>query len=455
MAATFTDLVERWSSAEMREDLESAFFGILAGVTADTHQETATLCARMHLLDDEESPDDILPIIAEDRRLGRYYLETATEHRARLIDAWNIYAKGASERAMQDETDSAGFGPANKMGTWGASGVLWGGTDYTPLVGALGSQSGAGTLSVPYPTGIQQGALLILMLARESAHDSAPSGWTLIERDDVTNSQAIYARIAPDPATLGANLSYTVTGAGGHLARILSFNCGSGHWITPVTANFASIAEAVSSGSIIPNPANTTGPRLTFITYSSTSTVSSPSPWVELFDDASAGVGLQAQIVNGAAAASSATIAGGGGPSWALTSFRLYVPQQPAYAWGDRGTRFEYRPFEPGPRGENPPYWSQYWVVFDVGMHPVSGPPIPWGTFVWGDTYEGVWGPVGYSQDFKRTAIGIVKKWKSSRWVFRGFVFKIGTLRTWGQSGFTWGQSGLVWGGAIEVPVPV
>jgi hypothetical protein len=238
----------------MLERLSSGWFGVLVGVTGNEAAEAFSLCARMHLLADEESPDDVLPIAAKDRRLSRYHLETSAQHRARLINAWEIYARGGSEEATLLELDAAGYGPASKVGSWGASGVNWG-----------------------------------------------------------------------------------------------------------------------ASG----------------------------------------------------------------------------------YAWGDVGACIERRPEAYGPRGEAPPYWSQYWIVFGLGMHPVTGPPVPWGSFVWGDTYDGVWGPIGYSADFRRTILGIVRKWKPCRWVFRGFRFRIGELSKWGQTGFAWGQAGLVWGGVIDVEVPL
>lgn len=253
MVATFTDLVERWSCPDMKADLASGFFGVLVGIVADTHQEAATLACRMHLLDDPQSPDDILPLIGEDRRLGRYYLETADQHRARLIDAWNIYAKGASEVSINEQLRAAGFGPTNRSPAWGEDGIIWG-TD--------------------------------------------------------------------------------------------------------------------------------------------------------------------------------------------------------GYYWNDLGTYIEYRPSESGPRGEPAPYFSQFWVIFQPGFHPVIGPPIPWGTFTWGDTYDGVWGPLGYSPDFKRTVSGIIRKWKGSRWICRGLVFKL-SEQLWGQDGFLWAQDGCFWGGGFDVPFPL
>ena len=254
MAVTFTDLVERWSNSDMKADRASAFFGVLVGVVADSHQEAATLAARMHLLDDPESPDDILPILAKDRRLERYYLETALQHRRRLIDAWDIYALGGGENVINEQLRAAGFGPTNSSPAWGEPGLEWG---------------------------------------------------------------------------------------------------------------------------------------------------------------------------------------------------------APGYAWSDLGTYIQFRPWELGPRGEPAPYWSQFWVVFNSGFHPVTGPATPWGQFVWGDTGEWVWRPAGYSREFSRTIRAIVKKWKPSRWICRGFLFKVGPQLEWGDTGFAWGDTGLIWGGGIEVPLPL
>jgi hypothetical protein len=254
MAATFTDLVESWSNSDERAELAGAFFGVLVGVTADTAQETQTLASRMHLLDDPESPDDILPVIAKDRRLDRYSLESPEQHRNRLDSAWTIYSFGGSDTVINEQLRAAGFGPTVTAPAWGESGLPWG----------------------------------------------------------------------------------------------------------------------------------TTG-----------------------------------------------------------------------YAWGDVGTYILLRPSEPGPRGEPAPYWSQFWVVFNSGYHPVVGPPIPWGTFVWGDTYDGVWGPVGYSPEFRRTVIRIIRKWKPSRWICRGLVLKQGIQINWGQSGGTWGSAGVIWGGGTEIPLPL
>src|SRR6185436_9916598 len=97
----------------MLEPLSSGWFGVLVGLTGDTAGEAWSLCARMHLLADPESPDDILPIAARDRRLPRYPLESAAQHRARLIDAWNIYKGGGSEESIATQLRAAGYGPTD------------------------------------------------------------------------------------------------------------------------------------------------------------------------------------------------------------------------------------------------------------------------------------------------------------------------------------------------------
>jgi hypothetical protein len=253
VAETFTDLVERWSNSDMKAERAAAFFGVLVGVVADSHQEAATLASRMHLLDDPESPDDALPVVATNRKLERYYLETADQHRARLSDAWEIYAGGGSAEVIETQLRAAGFGPTSLVGEYGNPDIEYGDPDLT---------------------------------------------------------------------------------------------------------------------------------------------------------------------------------------------------------YGDLGAFVEFRPWELGPRGEAAPYWSQFWVVFNMGWHPVTGPPTPWGEFVWGDIGEWVWRPAGYSREFSRTIRGILKKWTPCRYVFRGFRFLITNI-PYGDETVEYGDPTIVYGGAIDVPVPL
>lgn len=105
-----------------------------------------------------------------------------------------------------------------------------------------------------------------------------------------------------------------------------------------------------------------------------------------------------------------------------------HVIEQQLAAAGYPGAFVEFRPSEKGPRGEAPPYRTQFWVVFPANSHPVTGPPKPWGTFIWGQTWldtPGVWAPMGLTAEFYRTVLGIVLKWKPSTYVFRGFTFQL------------------------------
>ena len=253
---TFRGLVELRSPSWLRGDSTSALFQIAFGLTADECAESIGIACRMHLLDDPESPDDILPVIGQDRGLPQYAGETAAAYRQRLIDAWAIYPHSGSSEVIEEQILAAGYGPTTFLGDWGNPDVAWG--------------------------------------------DST-------------------------------------------------------------------------------------------------------------------------------------------------------------YFWGDLGAYIEFRPYALGPRGEAAPYATQFWLVFNTGFHPVTGPPAPWGSWTWGDTWltvSGVWAPQGMTADFYRTIIGIVKKWKPSRYVFRGFTFILSNI-TWGDASITWGDATIPWGGAIDADVHV
>lgn len=252
---TFRYLLDQKRSAYwMRGPLGQPWWGLLCGLIFDEAAEAWSLCVRMALLADPESPDDILPVIARERRLDRYYLETPAQHRARLLDAWGIYPFGGTEYVIETQLRAAGFGPTALIGTWGAAGHTWG----------------------------------------ESGH-----------------------------------------------------------------------------------------------------------------------------------------------------------------TWADLGAFVQYRPAASGPRGEPAPYRTQFWVVFASGFHPVANDMIPWGSFEWGDHEDGVWSYFGYTDDFVRTVLGLILKWKPSTYVLRGLVFRTGSITSWGESGHTWAEASAEWGGAVEVEIPL
>jgi hypothetical protein len=115
----------------MRGPLASGWWAELLAVPSDEAVEAWTICARMHLLSDPESPDDVLPVaVGSDRKLERYSGESATSWRSRGLTARSIYALGGTEAAIESQIDAAGYGPANKLGTWGATGHTWGESGY-------------------------------------------------------------------------------------------------------------------------------------------------------------------------------------------------------------------------------------------------------------------------------------------------------------------------------------
>lgn len=98
-----------------------------------------------------------------------------------------------------------------------------------------------------------------------------------------------------------------------------------------------------------------------------------------------------------------------------------------------------------GPNGQPAPYWSQFWILFPHGTHPVTSEGFPWDSFDWDD--GSAWGPIGYTESFSSTLHGIVRKWKPGHWICRGFIFENGEAE-W--DGFLW-DDGTAWNGAIEI----
>jgi hypothetical protein len=93
--------------------------------------------------------------------------------------------------------------------------------------------------------------------------------------------------------------------------------------------------------------------------------------------------------------------------------------------------------------------WSQFAVFFARGLHPVTGPGAPWGSFKWGDgtTY----GPTGITAGQLQTIRSIIRKFKPAHWICPAIVFEV-TGWTYGTS-HKWGEPGLVYGGlTIQVP---
>jgi hypothetical protein len=115
-------------------------------------------------------------------------------------------------------------------------------------------------------------------------------------------------------------------------------------------------------------------------------------------------------------------------------------------AAGYTNASIRYKPWEPGPRGETAPYWSQFWVVIpDLG---VTRTTRAWNDgALWND--GGVWGPVDIDPEDAATLRAIVRKFKPSDWVCRGFMFPIYDGFNW-NDGTEW-NDGSTWGGFLEM----
>lgn len=96
-----------------------------------------------------------------------------------------------------------------------------------------------------------------------------------------------------------------------------------------------------------------------------------------------------------------------------------------------------------GPHGEPPPYWTQFWVRFPVGSHPVVAAGPEWGTAVWGSFS---WGTATIPAAFAATVRGIINKFKPADWVCRGCKFQIAEA-LWGS--VNWAE--FVWGGQASM----
>lgn len=95
------------------------------------------------------------------------------------------------------------------------------------------------------------------------------------------------------------------------------------------------------------------------------------------------------------------------------------------------------------PTAEPTGYWSQFWVFFPAGTHPVTSPGPLVGSFTVGDGT--IIGPEGITPEQIYTLRAIVRKWKPGDWVCRGFYFEISGWTV--GDGSVVGEPGLVIGG--------
>jgi hypothetical protein len=108
-ANTFRDWVKSISPPALLGPLSEAFVAVTQSLTADLLADGLRLALRMPWLLDEESPDDILPLIGKERRMPAYPAETPAQYRLRLWRAWDAYAYAGSEFCLTDQLAAAGY----------------------------------------------------------------------------------------------------------------------------------------------------------------------------------------------------------------------------------------------------------------------------------------------------------------------------------------------------------
>jgi hypothetical protein len=80
-------------------------------------------------------------------------------------------------------------------------------------------------------------------------------------------------------------------------------------------------------------------------------------------------------------------------------------------------------------------HWSRFWLVFEEGDHPITGPGTLWGLFVVGTD---VLGPEGLTAAYHNQLRTIVKRYKPIQWVPWQYRFAIagGEIKLRGRVGF-------------------
>lgn len=106
---TFRDYVTSVLPRPFSQRLSAGFFGVLHGYTGDALADGLTIAARTFMLKDPASPDDVLPLIGDERGMPRYPVETPAQYRARLIAAWQAYKFAGSEGTIIAQFAAANF----------------------------------------------------------------------------------------------------------------------------------------------------------------------------------------------------------------------------------------------------------------------------------------------------------------------------------------------------------
>lgn len=108
MGFTFRGFIAQNSPSDFLADLSGAYYGVTLGTVGDTMAECLARVLLMPWLAEEESPDDVLPLVGAEVRLPRYQLETADQYRARLLNCWEIYDNAGTHDRINAEIAAAG-----------------------------------------------------------------------------------------------------------------------------------------------------------------------------------------------------------------------------------------------------------------------------------------------------------------------------------------------------------
>lgn len=107
--ATFVGYVASVLPRPFGAALSSGWFGVLNALTGNLIAEGMGIALRMPWLLEEESPDDVLPLVGAERGMPRYPDESVTNYRARLHDAWDAYKFAGSEGTISAQFAHAGY----------------------------------------------------------------------------------------------------------------------------------------------------------------------------------------------------------------------------------------------------------------------------------------------------------------------------------------------------------
>jgi hypothetical protein len=105
----FREMVEGVLPGPFLQPYARGFFGVLCSYTGDILADGMNLALRLAWLADDESPDDVLPLVGAERGMPRYPGETPIQYRARLLDAWNAYTFAGAEQTIVSQFAHAGY----------------------------------------------------------------------------------------------------------------------------------------------------------------------------------------------------------------------------------------------------------------------------------------------------------------------------------------------------------